>query len=224
MTGFSWSELAQHLDAWPVRQRLLLLAAALAVGWLLLDGFWLGPMQTALKGEIQRTEQLQTLQQSLAGIKMASNDVLKVESQQQITAIRREMAEQDVQLRRELAQCVMPQRLADLLTDPLEGQRQLELLALHNEPPSAIALTTLPDAGAPTLYRHGLVIELAGNYLTLLAYLRKVEALPWQLFWDSLQLEVIDFTTRHIRLRVHTLSLSDATAANAPAPGPAVKK
>jgi MSHA biogenesis protein MshJ len=36
-----------------------------------------------------------------------------------------------------------------------------------------------------------------------------LEGLPWRIFWDSVSYEVLDYPKSIVRLKLHTLSLSE---------------
>ena len=66
-----------------------------------------------------------------------------------------------------------------------------------------------PADDAPTLYRHGFVLELEGRYLDCLAYLTEVERLPWQIYWHSLRLDSQNPPSNRIVIELYTLSLEE---------------
>lgn len=98
---------------------------------------------------------------------------------------------------------IPPQTMVTLLRELLNGNR-LTLKRLQVEP--AERVETGGNAASVTLYRHPMVLELNGDYDALVGYLKSIEALPWQLFWDELSVETEDHPRLNIRLRVHTLS------------------
>ena len=69
--------------------------------------------------------------------------------------------------------------------------------------------TTAPigPTAVPPLYRHGVVIELEGDYLPLLDYLQALENLPWRLYWYGLDVKADKPGARRFRLEFYTVSL-----------------
>jgi MSHA biogenesis protein MshJ len=67
-----------------------------------------------------------------------------------------------------------------------------------------------PAASERLIYRHALELTLTGSYLDLLAYVRDLEQLPTQLYWDSLELDAADYPKVAMKLTVFTLSLDRA--------------
>ena len=45
--------------------------------------------------------------------------------------------------------------------------------------------------------------------MATLRYLQALEALPWRFFWDSVDYQVIAYPQSTVRLKLHTLSLSE---------------
>ena len=59
------------------------------------------------------------------------------------------------------------------------------------------------------LYRHGVEIELQGNYLDMVNYMTALEALPQQLFWGSAKLDAEQYPQAKLTLTLYTMSLDD---------------
>jgi MSHA biogenesis protein MshJ len=113
------------------------------------------------------------------------------------------------------ARLISPREMAHFLEQLVLQESELELLRLNTlepEPliePSSKDPSTIGLGAAGSLHRHAFDIEFSGNYLATLRYLEALEALPWQFFWDSVDYEVIDYPRSVVRLRLHTLSLSE---------------
>jgi MSHA biogenesis protein MshJ len=57
-------------------------------------------------------------------------------------------------------------------------------------------------------YKHGLRIEISGDYLTTLDYLRNLEELEWGFFWDNFKLTVNEYPDASVAIEIFTLSLN----------------
>jgi MSHA biogenesis protein MshJ len=79
------------------------------------------------------------------------------------------------------------------------------MVGLQTEPARPLADTEGLDL--PVLYRHGLVIDLEGDYLALLQYVQALEGLPWRLYWYGLEVDADRPGARRFRLRLYTVSL-----------------
>ena len=56
-------------------------------------------------------------------------------------------------------------------------------------------------------YRHGLRIELEGSFADTLAYLQQLEALPWDFYWDRLEIIAGEYPKNRISIEVYTISI-----------------
>jgi MSHA biogenesis protein MshJ len=62
------------------------------------------------------------------------------------------------------------------------------------------------DHGSLKLYQHGVKLVFLADYFTTMAYLQKLEALKWRLFWDHLDYRVTTYPMAEVTLTLHTLS------------------
>jgi MSHA biogenesis protein MshJ len=63
-------------------------------------------------------------------------------------------------------------------------------------------LSTKPD-----IYKHGILLEFQGDYISTVNYLKKLESLPWKFYWDGMGYEVLEYPEALITINVFTLSL-----------------
>ena len=67
--------------------------------------------------------------------------------------------------------------------------------------------TTAPAAPTGTgVYKHSVLIRVAGNYSELVKLLQDIEALPWRFYWESLDYTVTQYPQAEIDIQVFTLS------------------
>lgn len=106
------------------------------------------------------------------------------------------------------ARLVSPKEMAPMVEQILLKNRRLELVRVESLPPEPLQkLAAVAGGGSGlTAYRHGMHLELRGNYLDILAYLKDLEALPWKVFWGQLNLKVEKHPTSYVTLRIYTLS------------------
>ncbi len=135
-----------------------------------------------------------------------------------------QIAALDRQLHEKMQGLIAPAQMARVLEQVLTRETDLQLVRVRSLP--AQPLLAGPSAGAAQgsarpvqrdsgkegadhagVYRHGLVIEFRGSYLSTLAYLRALQALPWAFYWDSVQLDVEHYPQARVVITVHTLSL-----------------
>lgn len=105
---------------------------------------------------------------------------------------------------------VTPQSMTRLLTSMLENQSGLQLVRVENRAPQIMRSPGASDAAAALenqqVFRHSLVLELEGDYLSLVAYLLRIEAFPERFFWDQISFVQSTWPAGRIVLELHTLS------------------
>lgn len=196
-----------QLDRLQPRERLLLLCTlVLTLGLLTQAVLW----TTGFADHTQLEKRLNNLrneftanQNALLVLEQARNNPAVKALSERNQRLNEQLEELDNRVSRLTHVLIPPQTMATLLRQMLSGNR-LQLKSLSVEPAERIQASD-DEAGAP-LYRHRLVLELSGSYSALEGYLKSIEALPWQLFWDELSVETHNYPTLNIRLRVHTLS------------------
>lgn len=106
------------------------------------------------------------------------------------------------------ARLVSPKEMAPMVEQILLKNRRLEVIRVESLPPEPLQKLAAAAGGGSSLtaYRHGMRLELRGNYLDILTYLKDLEALPWKVFWGQLSLKVEQHPTSHVTLRIYTLS------------------
>jgi MSHA biogenesis protein MshJ len=121
---------------------------------------------------------------------------------------------------------VAPRQMINLLEQVLTQDKQLKLISLNNLPEKKMniegdALTEKSDfkksilaAGKKTdseealIYKHTFEIELESTYPSTVSYLKRLDNLPWQLFWQSLQYESTEYPKGSLKIKIYTLSTS----------------
>ncbi len=113
-----------------------------------------------------------------------------------------------------ISRLVPPKEMTRVVEQFLLKNRRLEMVRIESLKPEPLqnlvagaksGVPPIADAG-PTVYRHGMHIELRGNYLDILTYLRELEALPWKVFWGQISLKVEQHPTASVSLQIYTLS------------------
>lgn len=130
-------------------------------------------------------------------------------SRQRIVQLREVIGGLDRKLEARLVDLLSPREMPGLLQDLLKRQRALKLMTLENLQPLPMLTGVEGAESPPGLYRHGLMLELEGSYLGLLSYLKALEGLSQQVFWDILVIEAKAYPLMRVKLQVHTLSLSE---------------
>ena len=200
--------LRDKIDAFSVRERLLVLFTALVLMAALWHTLLMQPLQ---QRAVQTRAELTELENRIASANQSLEEqILQLagggdEQRTRIASLQRRIDEINATLGNHAAELIDPAEMAQVLEGVLKEQSQLTLVRIRNTTPDSLAADEDPDA--VTFYRHGLEIEVEGSYAACLDYLNAIEALPWRLYWQVLELDVIEYPRNRIRIEVSTLSL-----------------
>ena len=115
---------------------------------------------------------------------------------------------------------VAPKQMVNLLEKVLTQDKQLKLISLANLPEQAMNIEgkTLKQEGAliddanqaeeALIYKHAFEIELESTYGSTVSYLKRLDDLPWQLFWETLKYESSSYPKGSLKIKIYTLSTS----------------
>jgi len=205
------------MDSPHPRERALLLLALAAV----LYGSWdlglMGPLrekQETLDANVQEVEQeIRKLQAQGDGILRANSIDPNQAPRSRAEALRRQIEGLDAQIRQRTVTLIPPQEMARFLEELLSERTELRLVRLENLAPEPMLDLPQPTAGAdestPGLFKHVFVIELRGGYLSTLSYLRALEDLPWNFFWEDFEYQVEEYPKGKATIRAYTVSADE---------------
>lgn len=227
-----WQALTLKIDALSVRERGILFV--LCTFGLLMMGFTLFiepqlKQQKNLKALHQTNQtQVRLLQEEIA----QRSSALKIDPDAEIklkindAKARLQLMDQDLlTLKKNLVQA---EKMDGLLQDILKRNKGLQLSSMKSLPVvnlmdiplnqtaasnSPTVLVGSPVANAPvnqderSIYKHEVELELQGNYLDMLAYIKALEAMPERVYWSHSSLTVLEYPKASLTLRLFTLSL-----------------
>lgn len=94
----------------------------------------------------------------------------------------------------------MPKVLENMLTQ----DRSLKLISLENSAGENVVIND--DFNDVNLFRHGVRIEMQADYPAVMDYLRRLDSMPWKLYWQSLDYTADNYPDGVLTLDVFTLS------------------
>lgn len=205
-----FQQLLARMDAFALRERILLFLTLVFVLFIIWNGILLSPVNAEKKritAELSNLKQQtgtaqQQIQSITAGVVVDPNK----ENREREAALKKELAALDESIGH-LA--IGATELTKVLSEMLTKEPELKLVRIRNLASTPLEVAVAAPGGAGTMYRHGLVIELEGSYFSVLRYLRALEGLPWQLSWSSLDYKVKEYPIAHITLTIHTLGLTE---------------
>ncbi len=206
--------LVERFDALAVRERGMIFAAAVTVVYFSWQSLLMAPLQARGRQAEQRLtearEQMAAIDQAGAA---ATDDPLVIAARRNL-ALKGKLGELDAELQTVAQGYVAPERVADLLREILTRQQGLTLVSLANLPVESLSqaqsakddLPIASDDRGPFLHPVEMVVE--GDYASIVAYLRSLEALPWRVHWQQLDLTVGSYPISRVRIVIGALSLS----------------
>lgn len=234
-----WRSLLARIDARSLRERVLLLVVAVAAVVALADSLVIDGARRAWAAEQARLadarSRLATLQAQAgeleARLALDPDAALKV----RLGALRKEVEQADGRLAAAVARFIAPAEMSRVLRALVTRTGGLRLDGLRSLPPARLdasegatrnaggkaAARTGEQASAKAadkaeaepprtaVWRRGVELRLHGDYPALLAYLRALEQLPWQLNWELLSVHSERYPGAEFILRLHTLSLEE---------------
>jgi MSHA biogenesis protein MshJ len=204
----------ERIDNLELRERILLLAAAVAVMFLLTDTLILQP---TLKAQQVARQQIVDLEVKLNSLRQSAQ-LLTYQTDSDPTALRRqtrdqlttELAELDTRIISQLGALVEPAQAAQVLEQLLSSHPGLKLTTLNASTEPLKDMELKQQTEAPGLARYQLDMVVQGNYLDLLNYLQSLEAMPWKFFWQQVDFQATEYPHAETRLKLYTLGAQDA--------------
>jgi len=221
--------LAERYEAFSLRERALAMLVVIVLMFMLWDAMLMSPEGLRQKKIVA---EMQTMNQQTEALNVQIREMsaaLRGGEAQHIAARVRELrsllAGLEEQQKELTVQFIQPTQMAKVLRDMLSAENGLLLTELKSLgakplfPPSEDedAVANAQDVNVkkvarthrPEVFKHGMRIVFEGDYFKTLAYLRALEAMPWRLYWDNVEYQVIGYPKARVAITVHTLSLHE---------------
>ncbi len=214
---------AARIDALSLRERALLFAAVLGGMLFLALQVLLPPLfaqQKRLEGEIKaKREQVRLVYaqtEHLVTERGRDRDAL---NRARITELKASLQAADGGTGALSRGFVSPREMAALVEQVLSRNRALQLVRVENLAPVALGEaavkapaqpTAAPAATGPAIYKHGLRVEVKGEFADLVRYLQALEGLSWRVLWDEVRLEAEAYPVSRLTVVIYTLSTEQA--------------
>lgn len=184
--------------------------AILVIAWAIWDKWLYQPLQQqkiALQQELSNlSTQIAAQQQARLTLQRRDPTDPNATAQQKLLVLKTDYARLQAQLMSGEKKFVPPSQMAKALSDVLNQNQRLTLIALKTLPLST--LLSHKEQQQP-IYKHGLAISFSGHYLDTLNYLTALEALPWHIIWDSIDYQVTHYPLAEVTIQVYTLSFEE---------------
>ena len=209
------------LNQLSLRERILVLLGILSVLYMIWDTFLLIPVQHSHK---QLTVEHLSIQKQLSDLEVRNilaagllQNNNKDKFNKKIDQVKGNINDLDQTLKERLQGRVPDELMSSMLNDVLKKNQGLQLLFIHNIPAEPLIQKELAKEvnkerikeDNPGIFMHSLEIELMGSYLDILDYLIALESMQWKIFWDQVQLNVLEYPKVKVHIKVHTFSLTE---------------
>ncbi|WP_370053438.1 type II secretion system protein GspM [Neptunomonas sp.] len=221
----------QKFNALTPRERVLIAGTMVVLVVVLLFLLVIEPKQKAIQSSTQRiTQQQQAIKANEASL-VILNRALSQDPSAPIRLDIDDLVSQDLamssRIANESAKLVDPTQMSRVLEAVLDQSSDLRLLSLQTLPVQRLDITGQPssdNAGAASnttaglstatetpidpvpVYEHAFELKVSGSYAAVYTYLHRLEQLSQAFFWDALELNVKEYPTTEVTLRIHTLS------------------
>jgi MSHA biogenesis protein MshJ len=207
-------EISARIGLISLRERVFVFAAAVVVALalvqtLLIDAGTLRKQtaQARLQAADEMLEQIGQQQQLLAG-KAGHDPDQAVRSA--LAKQEARLAELNGELERFERSLIPPEQMNQVLRNVMQGTGGIRVVGFKTLDPQAVALPDAAEGAPPGFYRHGFEVSVSGRYSDLVAYLERLEGLPWNLSWSEATLDAAARPLLTLSLTIHTLSLEEA--------------
>ncbi len=229
-----YKKLAALFNARAIRERVLIAGLIMAViinGWLMLVYDPLAAKNERLQSQLLALQkQIESVDKQYAVLNTAKRVDPDRELKQRIRVAKQHIAKLDAELAQKMKGLIKPTQMAAILEQVLTENTSMRferIQSLQVEPllvstndnkektvtaPANNATNVAVKSASNTeigVYRHGIEMEFSGSYLETLDYLKQLQQLPWNFYWDDVLFDVLAYPRSRIIIRVHTLSLKE---------------
>jgi MSHA biogenesis protein MshJ len=229
-----WQKFSTRIDALSLRERVIIFMLAAVVLLTLVNSLLL---ESQFAHQKQIAQQIQQEQSQIAGLQTEIQQVVQrhnvdpdKQNRARLEQLTQQLSQMEGSLRGLQRGLISPGQISVVLEEILQKNGKLHLVSLKTLPATSLigqaqedgkTAARSPASGrqqqdadrtgsrpvADALYKHGVEITVRGSYLEMLNYLKALEAMPWQLFWGSVKLNVDEHPTSTLTLTLFTLSL-----------------
>jgi MSHA biogenesis protein MshJ len=204
-----------RVDAMALRERGLMFVTLLVALYFVAVNLLFGPANIE-KDKLQKQvgqlhEETRLLELQVQTVVAGGDNSPETIKRKKIASLQESMKAMDAALSRVTAGLVPPKEMAKLVEQMLLKNRGLEVTKVESLAATPLLEGTADNAPEGSMvYKHGMRIELKGNYLDILRYLQSLEGLEWKVFWGQVSLQTEKYPVSKVSLLIYTLSTHQA--------------
>jgi len=212
-------KIVEQIDGRILRERVLIFLTLLAVVFVAWNFLVQAPFdreRKRLEAEAGKlTTEQHALEAHISTLTMAMASDPAITKAKEIRSLNASVAEMEQRLSGLSQGLISAEQLPKALEDVLQRTASVKLLQVRTLAATELQLTsvksdpaggTKPEIHGAGVYKHGVLIRVAGNYSQLIQLMTEIEALQWKFYWESLDYTVKEYPNAEIDIRVFTLS------------------
>jgi len=212
----SVAALRERIDALSLRERVLVLAALLALVVTAWQALFMDRLDLRRRAAQERLSSL-TSDSGTAETDAASNSMTSALEREH--ALRRRLDELGAEVAGASGTVVRPGQMAAVVQEVLMRKGGLTLVSMRNLAPVPVVAAPQDAAQKPDVppqgpWVHPIEIVVEGDYAAITAWLEALEALPWKFYWRALELDAAGWPRNRLRLELGTMSSSTTWMGN----------
>ena len=215
-------DVQEKIDNLTLRERGIVFLGILFVLYSVWDTFLIQPLvveQKKIKTELKQKQTAQlALNTRIQKLVLAKDDDPNAANREKLAQLKSKLKEVESQMQASTAQLIPPENMAKILETVLHNTKGLELVEVKGLGATALVKTEPKEGqkdkteqasgdGLENAYKHGLKIVFEGDYMSTLDYIRKLEELEWNFFWDSFEFNVREYPESLAAITIFTLSM-----------------
>jgi MSHA biogenesis protein MshJ len=206
--------LIERLDALTLRERVIVFAAGVALLYVFWHTVLMDPVTARAKVAEQRLADAHRQMTMIAEVGIAASQDPVVAAALRNRALQERLTALEAELNSAAQGYVQPERMTEMLRELLAAQQGLKLVSLANLPVESLSQPAGEKPGAPIAidnrgpFLHPVEMVVQGDYASVVAYLRALEAMPWRIRWQQVELTAGEYPQNRVRIVIGALSLS----------------
>ncbi len=199
------------LNARHPRERAILLVAGLGIAGML----WLTFVHDALTAAKQQVARNITVTQGRVAAEVSRQNEIRSTyttdpnafAQTRQRELRQAAIDANDRLNQLYGELILPQQMTQVLITLLQRETTLNLVSYANKPSEALLNTAAGEgASGVQVFKHGMHLVFEGSFLDTVYYLRSLEQLDSNFFWENFEFELAEYPKGKVSLDVYTLS------------------
>jgi MSHA biogenesis protein MshJ len=188
-------------------QKLALVTAHVVVGMVLILAFLL-PIWESAQAELKQTNELvasnQRQQEYLERLENSPVIDINQPIRNELAEFQQQQSRLDSRIAALTNSLVSPEHMVTVLEQLLKQDKRLRLISLQNLPQTDVDLGE--EYADVELYKHGIQVKMIATYDSLVAYLKRLDSLPWKVYWQTLEYRVDEYPNGQLVLEIFTIS------------------